>query len=192
MQRIDTDREKLLNAILFFARSVKKPTKTKIYKLLYFLDFRHFKEVGRSVTGLDYYAWNFGPVPKALHKEIENNDTISGLERQLKIITDTSDDDPGVKSFIFKALAKPDMAVFTPREQKILEELALVYRDVGAHQISEISHLRNQPWDKTLSEKGEYEQIDYLLAIEPGNAIDENTARERMTNGGEIRTVFPA
>ncbi|MCK4554722.1 DUF4065 domain-containing protein [Candidatus Parcubacteria bacterium] len=29
-------------------------------KLLYNLDYTHFKETGKSVTGLDYYAWEIG------------------------------------------------------------------------------------------------------------------------------------
>ena len=40
-------------------------------KLLFFLDFRHFKETGKSVTGLEYFAWEKGPVPKDLFEEIE-------------------------------------------------------------------------------------------------------------------------
>ncbi|MFC1858011.1 Panacea domain-containing protein [Thermodesulfobacteriota bacterium] len=39
-------------------------------KLLYFLDFIHFKHTGKSVTGLDYYAWQMGPVPRDLYEEI--------------------------------------------------------------------------------------------------------------------------
>lgn len=39
-------------------------------KLLYFLDFTHFKQTGKSVTGLDYFAWARGPVPKKLFDEL--------------------------------------------------------------------------------------------------------------------------
>ncbi|WP_217994559.1 Panacea domain-containing protein [Rodentibacter caecimuris] len=39
--------------------------------MLYFLDFEHYKQVGRSVTGLDYSAWKMGPVPVDLHEEIK-------------------------------------------------------------------------------------------------------------------------
>jgi hypothetical protein len=51
--------EKLINSILYFIKKVKYPGKTKICKLLFNLDFTHFKETGKSVTGLNYYAWKF-------------------------------------------------------------------------------------------------------------------------------------
>src|SRR5947209_11343888 len=69
---ITHDREKLLNALAYFIENTSWYGKTKLYKLLYFLDFEHFKETGRSVTGLDYFAWEMGPVPAALQNEIEN------------------------------------------------------------------------------------------------------------------------
>ncbi|EQD73859.1 hypothetical protein B1A_04740, partial [mine drainage metagenome] len=62
---ISHEREKLINAIIFFAIHTRFLGKTKLFKLLYFLDFEHHKETGRSVTGMDYFAWKMGPVPVA-------------------------------------------------------------------------------------------------------------------------------
>ncbi len=56
---IEHDRAKLLNSIIYFLSNTKSCGKTKLFKLLYYLDFMHFRETGRSVTNLDYYAWNF-------------------------------------------------------------------------------------------------------------------------------------
>ena len=69
---ITHNREKLINTIIYFADKVDKCGKVKLFKLLYFLDFEHYKLTGRSVTGLDYYAWKMGPVPVALYDEIES------------------------------------------------------------------------------------------------------------------------
>jgi hypothetical protein len=60
---IHHEREKLINAILCFAHETQCLGKIKLFKLLYLLDFEHFRQTGRSVTGLDYQAWKFGPVP---------------------------------------------------------------------------------------------------------------------------------
>ena len=73
-------REKLINAIIYFATHTKYCGKTKLLKLLYFLDFSHFKRTGKSVTGLDYFAWGMGPVPKELFKELSGN-----LKRDMKV-----------------------------------------------------------------------------------------------------------
>ena len=56
MKPIDHSREKLINAILYFVKNTQNCGKLKTLKLLYFLDFIHYKEIGRSVTGLEYYA----------------------------------------------------------------------------------------------------------------------------------------
>src|SRR5688500_15970622 len=64
-------REKLLNAIVFFAANTRYCGKTKLYKLLYLLDFEHYKATGRSVTGLEYYAWQMGPVPAKLDGQLD-------------------------------------------------------------------------------------------------------------------------
>jgi uncharacterized phage-associated protein len=69
---VEHSREKLINSIIYFLKNTKNCGKTKLFKLLYYLDFMHFRETGRSVTGLDYYAWDFGPVPKKLYDEINN------------------------------------------------------------------------------------------------------------------------
>lgn len=71
---ISHNREKLLNTIIYFVSNCGLVGKTKLFKLLYFLDFEHFKETGRSVTGLEYQAWEMGPVPVALQEEIEHPD----------------------------------------------------------------------------------------------------------------------
>src|SRR3989344_7847794 len=66
---ITHEREKLLNAIIYFAAHTLHCGKTKLFKLLCLLDFEHFRLTGRSVTGLKYYAWEKGPVPVALEDE---------------------------------------------------------------------------------------------------------------------------
>lgn len=66
---IPRTREKLINAIVYFATNTQHCGKVKLFKLLYLLDFAHFRQTGRSVTGLDYHAWKMGPVPLDLMQE---------------------------------------------------------------------------------------------------------------------------
>jgi len=60
---ITHQRDKLINAIIYLSSNTNYCGKTKLMKLLYFRDFKHFRQTGKSVTGLDYYAWEMGPVP---------------------------------------------------------------------------------------------------------------------------------
>jgi hypothetical protein len=67
---IDHTREKLTNAIIYFRREASAGDKLKLYQLLYQLDFRHYAQTGRSVTGLEYFAWPEGPVPATLEEDL--------------------------------------------------------------------------------------------------------------------------
>src|SRR3546814_1830377 len=62
-------RARLLHALIYFADNTGRPGKTKLFKLLYMLDFEAYRTLGKSVTGLDYYAWDKGPIATDLWGE---------------------------------------------------------------------------------------------------------------------------
>ena len=186
----NTYREKLLNAVLFFAKKVKNPSKVKVYKLLHFLDFEHFKETGRSVTNLDYYAYDFGPVPKAFHEEILDNRVPDDFAKKLSLVPFKSEES-GKQGAMFQAKSAPDLSVFSPREQKILQNMADIFQDVDAKMISDISHFKNHPWDKTLKEKGPKAKIEYSLAIDKEAHVSLEDALTAVHEREEMLTAFP-
>ena len=83
-------REKLLNALVYFTSNVNHAGKTKLFKLLYSMDFLHFEKTGRSVTGLKYFAWEKGPVPVELYDEWKSpaRDFNEALTRTTKKISE--------------------------------------------------------------------------------------------------------
>lgn len=186
---VEHSREKLINSIIYFLNNTKNCGQTKLFKLLYYLDFMHFRETGRPVTGLDYYAWDFGPVPKNLFNEMENPAT--DLKESIFIPVKAEKD---YKSFVeIKAKKKVDDKYFTKRELRILEKVAFVFKDANAEDIIEASHLPNHPWDKTIKTKGEKAKIDYTLALdntEGSLSIEEVT--ERIKDKEEIKKAFNA
>lgn len=176
-------REKLINAIVYFAKHTLYCGKTKLLKLLYFLDFCHFKETGKSVTGLEYFAWDCGPVPKEIFRELSGKMqsdlgaaiTITPHEAFQKIIPK--------KKFESK--------YFTSREIDLLERISFIFKESKAEDMVEVTHLKNQPWDRTLKEKGEFEKIDYLLSIDNDeNSLSLDEARERMEEISEMHEIF--
>jgi uncharacterized phage-associated protein len=185
----NTYREKTLNAILYFAKKVKYPFKVKIFKLLYFLDFIHFKETGQSVTNLDYYAWDYGPVPKDLFEELNSGAVPEDFRDHLSIVPVKKDSEK--VGFEFKAKHTPDLRVFSPREERIMEELVFMFKDVSPTQISEISHLKNLPWDKTLKTKGKYAKIEYELAIDQDAKTTKEEAKQKTDERAEMLANFP-
>ena len=156
---INHNREKLLNAIIFFLKNTKYCGITKLCKLLYYLDFMHFRETGRSVTGLDYFAWDFGPVPQTLYFELKNpSQELKAHIRKVLVSESGFEKLLPLKEFSNKHFCK--------RELKILQDIVYIFKDAKAKDITDASHLPNHPWDKTIKEKGEKKRIDYLLAID--------------------------
>lgn len=157
------EREKLLNAIIFFAQNTSSLGKIKLWKLLYFLDFEHFKDTGRSVTGMQYKAWPKGPVPVELHNEIENPNAdmtakvvfgkknMRRTDRQMLTVT---------------PVAAFDSSHFSKRELRLMERLAGEFDKTYADDMIEATHLENQPWHKIYNEQGLKQQsIPFELAL---------------------------
>lgn len=173
-------RRKLLNAVLFFAKNTKHVNLTKLSKLLYFLDFTHFKETGYPSIGLNYYAFKKGPVPRDFWLEIKDGDVPEDFRGKLALIPRTDEFAPNYKEMEIRAIKSPDLSIFTPRETKILDDLAFIFKEARAWEISEVSHLPKQPWDITKKKSGENCLIDYLLAIDEKSEISLDEARDSL------------
>lgn len=169
-------RNKLLNAVLFFSQKTLFCNKTKLLKLLYHLDFIHFKQTGYPSIGLTYYTYEKGPVPVRFWKEIQHGVVPSDFRGKLKI--EAKED---AKEYVFKALTNPDLSYFTPREQDILNMLATKYRNKTATQISEETHLPRQPWHTTKITKGMNRQIDYLLCLDDDSGVSWDEAKDNLS-----------
>ncbi len=183
---ISHNREKLINSIIYFAKNTQKCGKTKLFKLLYFLDFTHFRQTGRSVTGLDYYTWPFGPVPKQLYSEMEETTLPEDLKYSIAVIERPDQD------FIeIKAKKRFDDKYFTKRELQLLKKFAFIFKEADVDQMTEVTHLKNSPWEKTKLEKSMYHKIDYYLALDESNdSLPKEIIEERIENIEEIKKMF--
>ena len=178
-------REKLINAIIYFAGKTKYCGKTKLMKLLYFLDFTHFKQTGKSVTGLEYYAWQMGPVPKDLFEELSGK-----MKPDMKA---TIQDLSGEGFQQIQPKAKFDNQYFSKKEMELIEDIAFIFEDAKADAMVEASHLKNEPWDRTLTEKGEFKKIDYMLAVDSEVvSLSYDEASERNEERAEMIKLFGA
>lgn len=177
-------REKLINAIIYFANHTKYCGKTKLLKLLYLLDFKKFKQTGNSVTGLEYFAWQMGPVPKDLFEELSGN-----MKPDMRSAIHDLPEGEGFKQI--RPKKKFDSQYFSDNEMKLLQHIAFVFKDAKADAMVESTHLKNEPWERTLKEKGEFQRIDYMLAIDSDIAsLPYDEAEERMKERSEMNKIF--
>ena len=182
---MDFSREKLINAIVFFLKKTKFCGKIKLFKLLYFLDFLHFKQTAKSVTGLRYFAWKMGPVPMDLFFELNNPG--EDLAKCVYIPKETAANE----LFNMKPRCNFDKRYFTPREIRLKEQLAYIFKDAKAANMSDVSHLPNLPWDKTIKTKGKKAEIDYFLALDDQkDSLSLAEVRERINEMQEVKSLF--
>ncbi len=152
---------------------------------MYYLDFWHFSETGESVTGLDYSAWEFGPVPATLYEELSDNQMKPDLTEAVKIISNNQ-----FQKIVPKTAF--DLKYFSKREKRLLNKAVEIFKTAKADDMAveifktakaddmvESTHIPNNPWHETLTKKGKFQHIDYLLAI---NGDSRSISRDEALN----------
>ncbi len=161
---ISHNREKLINTIIYFVQETSSCNKIKLFKLLYFLDFEHYKQTGRSVTGLEYKAWKYGPVPIQLFKEIKNPPYDLRASVEFKIYKDKR----GKERLAIDPKINFDDSHFTKRELRLLHEIADRHAMDDATTMIDLTHWQTQPWHQVYEvEKRDGATIPYEYALTP-------------------------
>lgn len=167
-------REKLIQAIVYFAHYTQHCGKTKLFKLLYLLDFEHFRQTGRNVTGSDYFAWRMGPVPVAVDEEW--NEFEPDLASAIRVEPEIQFDYSRQKVI---PLIEFDDSHFSKRELRLLDEIATNYETQWAKDMVDVTHAENGAWDKVWDGgRGYNQRIEYVLALDndPNRAHIEQSA----------------
>jgi len=123
---------KLYNAILFFTE--EGVLKTKLNKLLFYSDFKHYKQYALSMTGLQYAHLPHGPTPD----NYEMYYASLAFKKSIEIIEEIYP--KGYVGEVIKALKAPDLNVFSASELRIIAAVKEDFKDYNATKIREYSH----------------------------------------------------
>jgi uncharacterized phage-associated protein len=176
-------RSRIRNAIVFFAKNTEACGKIKLFKLLYMLDFEHFRQTGKSVTGFEYEAWKFGPVPVSLMQEWE--DFEEDLREAVEIIPEKVIDYTRETVKAREGVEFDDID-FTTRQVAIMTQLAERFRTTRSPVMIDVTHAQNGAWDKVWADGlGAQEPIPYALAI-PDDANDRSVILQLADEGRGI------
>jgi uncharacterized phage-associated protein len=185
--------EKLKNAIIYFIQQDKTVKLTKLMKLLYYLDFRHYREAGYSVTGQEYTAWPKGPVPVDVWAEIRNNeDRHCGVRKIVKLLPIDHNVDAFGFDLSLLAGQRFDDYFFSPREKKILENVSFIFMGVPASKIIDATHMPGTPWETVVKTQGEGSAIPYALALKGCSQEDIDAIREEQQDRQAIERIYGA
>jgi putative zinc finger/helix-turn-helix YgiT family protein len=124
---------KLFQAMKFFCLK-DRVVKTKLMKLLFYADFKHFKENGISISGVRYAHADHGPVPDQFETWLV---AISEWEKQI------TSEEQAFGDYVGEVYTsgEPDWSVFSTSELAALAFVKDKFRKYNARQIREFSHL---------------------------------------------------
>jgi putative zinc finger/helix-turn-helix YgiT family protein len=147
------DVNKLFQAIKFFCLK-DRVVKTKLMKLLFYADFKHFKDNGISISGIRYAHAHHGPVPDQFETWLV---AISEWENQITSEEQTFGDYVGE---VYTS-DEPDWSVFSTSELAAIAFVKNKFQRYSAKQIRDFSHK-----EKGYQETKDGEIISYQYAQE--------------------------
>lgn len=122
---------KLKNVILFFIEKFKGVFVTQMNKLLFYTDFLSYRECGQAITGLEFKAIQYGPVPNKWNRVYALLDDIQQIEVEVK------------SGYIGNKLVSNiscDLSSFTEEQMNILEKVYTTFKNDTSVSISQKSH----------------------------------------------------
>lgn len=126
------DLMKLFSMILFFCKEAVY--KTKLNKMIFYADFKHFKECTVSISGARYARIPLGPVPDKYEYYLA---TLIE-QRQLELEEVSFSKDVIGERLISKK--KADLSLFSESELEVLIAIKKYFKDFNAKKIVEFSH----------------------------------------------------
>lgn len=148
--------EKMANMILYFAEHLK-PSETMMNKLLFYSDFYNYKNTAFSISGSNYMAHNYGPVPfryGGIFDYVSNKEYVS-----------ISMEDFGYNNWgkcFHRSNREFKNELFSERELHSLEHVRDTFKESHATQITGKSH-EEKAWIGNQENKG---LIDYNYSFE--------------------------
>lgn len=150
------DLERVMQMILFFAQKLN-PWETGMNKLMFYSDFSFFKRKCFSISGIEYRALEFGPVPKRYAALFEAADEQGYVNIEFDEMryenTLCKQFLPGEKSF--------DEGLFSTEELQALKKVAGHFVGKKTSEISETSH-KEDAWLENIEKK---QLISYSYAF---------------------------
>lgn len=142
--------ERLKNIMLFIISECGETWYTKMNKILFYIDFTSYRNLGMAISGLQYRAIDYGPVPEHFARiycefpEIENTPRCAGEYEGLVLSSNVT----------------PDMELFSSAEIEVMESVCKRLRSCTSRQLTELSH-QESAWKENFSE---HKIIDFSYA----------------------------
>lgn len=143
---------KVKNLILYLSQNTI--LKTKLLKELFYCDFISYKNIGKSITGLEYKKYQFGPVPRNYEQIL--NKLIQSKSISLNLIIDSDYECNQISS-----IEKPNTKDFAKEELDIINRVIKYFKNYSSKKIVDYSHK-----EKAFTDTKENNLISYDYAFD--------------------------
>ena len=125
--------EKIKHLVFYFAK-MEQPFKTRLNKLLFYTDFLNYRKTGFSITGLQYTAINFGPVPNYYEILLNELDNTTVSIDYLKL------EDTICEKIVPEKYVSFNEALFTENELLTIKNVCNQFMKIKTEKLIEYSH----------------------------------------------------
>ena len=127
--------EKFKDLVLHISNSPYVPNlaKTKLWKLIYFIDVTSLRETGQSVTGSEYIKYEHGPVPSRGEKLLKQVQSEGKISVEQEIYTSYR-----INKIV--AQAPSESKIFSEHEINLIDRICQNYGSKTASYLSNASH----------------------------------------------------
>lgn len=126
------DIERLMNLLSYIADNVDL-YKTSMNKYLWFIDFENFKENVRSITGLRYMRFTYGPIIE----DFKYEEILNFFDD--KIVKEEFEEDCKITTKI-KSKKNYDLSIFKEEELEVINNVINKLKEKSCTEISNLSH----------------------------------------------------
>jgi uncharacterized phage-associated protein len=129
--------DKIGNTIIYLTNSIQPLYKTKLLKLLYFLDEFSVKKFGIPFLNLEYEVWQAGPVCSDIYQELEEKPNL--LEDYITV----SFDESGTKVTGKKAFSDDEIS---DSDMELMQFVVDKFKYTPAQELVHLTHRELSPW----------------------------------------------
>ena len=144
------DKFKIGSLLGYISAKIPEITLRKLIKLVYLIDEESVKTRGLSVTWLNYYAWEKGPVAPCIY-EVKNN---GGLFADFVGVKKNEKEQNVISSC--QELEDYGLA-FSKKERRLIDQILEKYGQMTADELTDITHADDGLWQKATKKY----QIDF-------------------------------
>lgn len=152
------DLQRVSQVIAYLDREVGELYKTKLNKLLFYIDFLAYKRMGNSLMGLQYRAIPYGPVPSEygrLFLRLQDEGWLSNEERQ-----------NGGEQFyeVYHTDVAFDEQYFTAQELNVIDIVTAFFKKKKTSEIVDLSHAE-QAWIDNQQDRALISYQEYAFGL---------------------------